>query len=156
MLKDRLTAIGGGLVSGLLYFAFVSGSPGYPIIAFLTPLTLMLAGLGLGMNAATIAAAAGLLLALAFTIGATQRSLGTGVFLAQVAEAALNPGFVPAIIFVLACFIAFSTGTSWGTFAIMIPIVIPLYQQLDLHPGLTLAAALGGGIFGGGRRGRSG
>ncbi len=89
-----------------------------------------------------------IVLALAFTIGATQRSLGTGVFLAQVAEAALNPGFIPAIIFVLACFIAFSTGTSWGTFAIMIPIVIPLYLQLDLHPGLTLAAALGGGIFG--------
>lgn len=66
MLKDRLTAIGGGLVSGLLYFAFVSGSPGYPIIAFLTPLTLMLAGLALGLNAATIAAAAGLLFALAF------------------------------------------------------------------------------------------
>ena len=30
----------------------------------------------------------------------------------------------------------------------MIPIVIPIFQQLDLHPGLTLAAALGGGIFG--------
>ena len=70
------------------------------------------------------------------------------MFLAQAAQAALHPGFVPAIIFVLACFIAFSTGTSWGTFAIMVPIVIPIFQQLDLHPGLTLAAALGGGIFG--------
>ncbi len=89
-----------------------------------------------------------IVLSLAFTIGATQRALGTGVFLAQAAQGALNPGFVPAIIFVLACFIAFSTGTSWGTFAIMIPIVIPIYQQLGLHPGLTLAAALGGGIFG--------
>ncbi|MCZ6916065.1 MAG: sodium:solute symporter [Gemmatimonadetes bacterium] len=89
-----------------------------------------------------------IVLALAFTIGATQRALGTGVFLAQAAQAALHPGLVPAIIFVLACFIAFSTGTSWGTFAIMVPIVIPIFQQLDLHPGLTLAAALGGGIFG--------
>ena len=89
-----------------------------------------------------------IVLALAFTIGDTQRALGTGVFLAQAAQAALHPGFVPAIIFVLACFIAFSTGTSWGTFAIMVPIVIPIFQQLDLHPGLTLAAALGGGIFG--------
>ena len=89
-----------------------------------------------------------IVLALAFTIGATQRALGTGNFLAQAAEAAIHPGFVPAIIFGLACFIAFSTGTSWGTFAIMIPIVIPLFQQLPIHPGLTLAAALGGGIFG--------
>jgi Na+/H+ antiporter NhaC len=51
-------------------------------------------------------------------------------------------------VFVLACFIAFATGTSWGTFAIMIPIVIPMVELLGLHPALTLAAALGGGIFG--------
>ena len=89
-----------------------------------------------------------LVLALAFGIAATQRSLGTGVFLAQAAEATLNPGFVPAIVFVLACLMAFSTGTSWGTFAIMIPIVVPMTAVLDVHPGLMLAAALGGGIFG--------
>ncbi len=89
-----------------------------------------------------------IVLALAFSISGTQRALGTGVWLAQVAEAGLNPGFVPAIIFVLACIMAFSTGTSWGTFAIMIPIVVPMAELLDLHLGLTLAAALGGGIFG--------
>ncbi len=89
-----------------------------------------------------------IVLALAFAIGTTTRQLGTGEFLAQAARAALNPGFIPAIVFLLGCFIAFSTGTSWGTFAIMIPIVIPMTQVLGLHPGLTLAAALGGGIFG--------
>ncbi len=89
-----------------------------------------------------------IVLALAFSISGTQRALGTGVWLAQVAEAGLNPGFVPAIVFVLACIMAFSTGTSWGTFAIMIPIVVPMAELLDLHLGLTLAAALGGGIFG--------
>ncbi len=89
-----------------------------------------------------------IVLALAFSISGTQRALGTGVWLAQVAEAGLNPGFVPAIIFVLGCIMAFSTGTSWGTFAIMIPIVVPMAELLDLHLGLTLAAALGGGIFG--------
>jgi len=89
-----------------------------------------------------------IVLALAFTIGLTTRALGTGQFLAQAAQASVHPGFIPAIIFLLACFIAFSTGTSWGTFAIMIPIVIPMIGILELHPGLTLAAALGGGIFG--------
>ena len=89
-----------------------------------------------------------IVLALAFSIAGTQRALGTGVWLAQVAEAGVNQGFVPAIIFVLACIMAFSTGTSWGTFAIMIPIVVPMAELLDLHLGLTLAAALGGGIFG--------
>jgi Na+/H+ antiporter NhaC len=89
-----------------------------------------------------------IVLALAFTIGATTRPLGTGVYLASVVQGSLNPGVVPAMVFLMACFIAFSTGTSWGTFAIMIPIVIPMVEVLDLHPGLTVAAALGGGIFG--------
>jgi len=89
-----------------------------------------------------------IVLSLAFAIGATTRALGTGVFVAQAAQATVHPGFVPTIVFALACFIAFSTGTSWGTFAIMIPIVMPMVELLDLHPGLALAAALGGGIFG--------
>ena len=89
-----------------------------------------------------------LVLVLAFAISTTVRALGTGEFLAQAAEARLPGGVIPALIFLLACVIAFSTGTSWGTFAIMIPIVIPMVELLDLHPALTLAAALGGGIFG--------
>jgi Na+/H+ antiporter NhaC len=89
-----------------------------------------------------------IVLSLAFTIGATTRALGTGVFVAQAAQATLPTAVVPAIVFLLACFIAFSTGTSWGTFGIMIPIVIPMIELLGLHPGLTVAAALGGGIFG--------
>ena len=89
-----------------------------------------------------------IVLSLAFTIGATTRELGTGVFVAQAAQAALPTAVVPAIIFLLGCFIAFSTGTSWGTFAIMIPIVMPMVGLLDLHPSLAIAAALGGGIFG--------
>lgn len=87
-------------------------------------------------------------LLLAFAIGATTTALGTGEYLAQAAQAAIHPGFVPALVFLLACFMAFSTGTSWGTFAIMIPIVIPMVETLGLHPGLAVAAALGGGIFG--------
>ena len=89
-----------------------------------------------------------IVLALAFAIAGTQQALGTGIWLAQVAQASVNPGFVPAILFVIAGIMAFSTGTSWGTFAIMIPIVVPMAELLDLHLGLTLAAALGGGIFG--------
>jgi Na+/H+ antiporter NhaC len=89
-----------------------------------------------------------IVLSLAFTIGATTRALGTGVFVAQAAQATLPTWLIPALVFLLACFIAFSTGTSWGTFAIMIPIVMPMVELLGLHPALTVAAALGGGIFG--------
>ena len=89
-----------------------------------------------------------IVLSLAFAIAATTRSLGTGEFVANAARQVLSPSIVPAIVFLLACFIAFSTGTSWGTFAIMIPIVIPMVDMIGLHQGLTVAAALGGGIFG--------
>jgi tetracycline resistance efflux pump len=88
------------------------------------------------------------LMILAFAIGDTCDALGTGPFVAQAAKTALNPGIIPAVIFLISCFIAFSTGTSWGTFAIMIPIAVPIIRIVGLHPGLILAAVLGGGVFG--------
>jgi len=88
------------------------------------------------------------LMILAFTIGDTCEALGTGPFVAQAAKSSIIPGLIPAILFVISCFIAFSTGTSWGTFAIMIPIAIPMVNLMGLHPGLVIASVLGGGVFG--------
>jgi Na+/H+ antiporter NhaC len=89
-----------------------------------------------------------LVLLLAYAIGATTRALGTGVFVAHAAQATLPVWLVPAAIFLIACFISFATGTSWGTFAIMLPIVVPMIDIIGLHPGLAVASALSGGIFG--------
>lgn len=88
------------------------------------------------------------LMILAFAIGDACDALGTGPFVAQAAKSTLNPGVIPAVIFFVSCFIAFSTGTSWGTFAIMIPIAVPMINIIGLHPGLIIAAVLGGGVFG--------
>lgn len=57
--------------------------------------------------------------------------------------------FLPAMIFVIAAFLSFSTGTAWGTFGILLPIVVPVVQQID--PTLTivgLSATLAGSVFG--------
>lgn len=89
-----------------------------------------------------------LLMVLAFAIGNLCNTLGTGIYVARVTEAWLSPGLVPFIIFVTSCFIAFSTGTSWGTFAIMIAIAVPVAQSMDTYLPLAIAAALGGGVFG--------
>ncbi len=89
-----------------------------------------------------------LLMVFAFAIGDTAKELGTGVYVAGVAKTVLSPVLVPLVLFLLACFIAFSTGTSWGTFGIMIPIAIPMAQTLGVHEPLAIAAVLGGGIFG--------
>ena len=88
------------------------------------------------------------LMMLAFAIGDTCDALGTGPFVAQAANSTLPHGIIPAVVFLISCFIAFSTGTSWGTFAIMIPIAVPMIDLIGLHPGLLIAAVLGGGVFG--------
>jgi Na+/H+ antiporter NhaC len=85
---------------------------------------------------------------LAFAIGDTCDTLGTGPFVANAIKSTLAPGIIPAVVFLVSCFIAFSTGTSWGTFAIMIPIAVPMIQIIGLHPGLVIAAVLSGGVFG--------
>jgi len=52
------------------------------------------------------------------------------------------------MIFLTSAFIAFSTGTSWGVFAIMIPIAVPTALIMDVNVPLCVAAVLGGGVFG--------
>ena len=89
-----------------------------------------------------------ILMVLAFAIGDICDALGTGPFVAQAAKSTLNPGIIPTVIFLVSCLIAFSTGTSWGTFSIMIPIAVPMINVIGLHPGLIIAAVLGGGVFG--------
>jgi len=89
-----------------------------------------------------------LLMMLAFAIGKVCRDLGTGVYIAEITKAWLSPKLVPVIVYLVASFIAFSTGTSWGTFAIMIPIGLQMAQIMDANIYLTIAAALGGGVFG--------
>jgi tetracycline resistance efflux pump len=89
-----------------------------------------------------------LLMMFAFAIGAVCGELGTGQYVADVAKAWLSPNFVPFIVFLVSCFIAFSTGTSWGTFAIMISIAVPMAKGMEANVYMTIAAALGGGVFG--------
>lgn len=89
-----------------------------------------------------------LLMMLAFAIGKICRDLGTGIYVAELSKSWLSPSFVPVIVFLVAGFIAFSTGTSWGTFAIMVPIGLQMAQVMDANIYLTIGAALGGGVFG--------
>lgn len=89
-----------------------------------------------------------LLMMLAFSISHVCNSLGTGVYVAGITEGWLSPALLPVVVFILSSFIAFSTGTSWGTFAIMISIAVPM---ADLHGSnlfLVVAATMGGGVFG--------
>lgn len=89
-----------------------------------------------------------ILMVFAFALGNLCNDLGTGVYVAGVAKNILSPALVPFIVFIISCIIAFSTGTSWGTFAIMIPLAVPMAQGLDANVYMAIGAALGGGVFG--------
>jgi len=84
----------------------------------------------------------------AFAISSLCKELGTGAYVASYAEDYLVGWAGPVLIFLVSGFIAFSTGTSWGTFAIMVPIAMPVAVALGIDPAIGLAAALGGGVFG--------
>ena len=88
------------------------------------------------------------LLILAFSLGDTVRQLGTGQFVAGLIAHTVHVKVAVAGLFLLACFMAFATGTSWGTFAVMVPIAIPLATTLGESVPLFLSAVLGGGVFG--------
>ena len=85
---------------------------------------------------------------LSLTLGNSLKDLGTGVFVAGVVGEYLPIVFIVPMLFIAGGVMSFTTGTSWGTFAILIPIGVPLIQSLGLPPSLVIAAILGGGIFG--------
>lgn len=90
------------------------------------------------------------ILIFAWAIVALIGELGTGTYLAGLVEASnLNIMFLPFIVFIMAGFIAFSTGTSWGSFGILLPIAGEIAATTDITLLLPmLAAVLAGAVFG--------
>jgi len=94
-----------------------------------------------------------LILAFAFAINSVSREMGTARYIINVTEGWFNPGILPFLVFMLSAFISFATGTSWGTYAIVIPIAVPLAFEFSQGQVTTLvlgtiAATAGGGVFG--------
>ncbi|MEJ2338466.1 MAG: Na+/H+ antiporter NhaC family protein [Gemmatimonadales bacterium] len=89
-----------------------------------------------------------LVLLLAIALGAATVELGTGEFIAGLVAGRIPlPALLP-IIFLAGAGTSFATGSSWGTFAIMIPVAVPLAVSLGLPIAPFVAAVLSGGIFG--------
>jgi len=91
------------------------------------------------------------ILILAWTFGSVLRDGGlqTGTFVANLVGTTIPAWLLPGIIFIASGFIAFATGTSWGTFAIMLPIAIPICANVDPEMiGVMMAAVLAGAVFG--------
>ena len=89
-----------------------------------------------------------LILLLALALGDVVDMLGTGIYVAQVTAGTMPNYIYLPLIFLVSGGIAFSTGTSWGTFAIMLPIAVPAAATLGLPLAPFVAATLSGGVFG--------
>lgn len=93
------------------------------------------------------------ILAFAYALNDLSAALNTADYIVAATESWLTPSLLPMLAFLITGFIAFSTGTSWGTYAIMIPIAVPLAfnfsgDELNTMVYATLAAVAGGGVFG--------
>jgi len=94
-----------------------------------------------------------IILAFAYALNDLSATLNTADYIISVTESWLTPKVLPVLAFLITGFVAFSTGTSWGTYAIMIPIAVPLAfsfsaNELDTVVYATIAAVSGGGVFG--------
>jgi Na+/H+ antiporter NhaC len=94
-----------------------------------------------------------IILALAYSLNDLSAMLNTAGYIVSITESWLTPKVLPMLAFLITAIVAFSTGTSWGTYAIMIPIAVPLAfnfsgGELDTIVYATIAAVAGGGVFG--------
>lgn len=94
-----------------------------------------------------------LILAMAYCINSISKQLGTADFIIKATESWMTPAILIVLTFILCAIISFFTGTSWGTYAIMTPICVPLAFAAtggELSPIVyaTIAAVMGGGCFG--------
>jgi Na+/H+ antiporter NhaC len=90
----------------------------------------------------------GILLALALTLGSLCKEMGTGHYIAGLASGNVPTFMMPLIFFFVSCLISFATGTSYGTFSIMVPLAVPVAQAMNIPLPLMFAACVSGGVFG--------
>lgn len=91
-----------------------------------------------------------LILSFAWTLGGITSILGADVYVANLLNnsASALQLFLPVIIFIIAAFLAFSTGTSWGTFSILLPIVVKILDPSSELLVITVSATLAGAVCG--------
>lgn len=108
----------------------------------------VMSGFNEGCQSVTVAA---VLLGLAVTLGMVTKKLGLAPFLISLTDGLLSPSILPGILTLLCLMIAFATGSSFGTFAVVLPVAMPLAYSLVpelIYVQICLGAVLGGSVAG--------
>ncbi len=114
---------------------------GRPVLSLARSTALVLRGMS-GLVGVTV------LVVLAFALGQVSRALEMGPYLVGLIDPSWPVWWLPAVVFLVGCFVSFTLGSSWTTFAILIPVALPLAEGLGLPLPLMLGAVLSGGVFG--------
>jgi len=89
-----------------------------------------------------------IILIFAWSLGSVIKDLGTAATISALVGDSISPAALPAIVFILGAVVSLSTGSSWGTFAILLALAIPVANTIGAPLYLTVAAVLSGGLFG--------
>ena len=89
-----------------------------------------------------------IVLVLAWSLSSVTSDIRTADYLASLIGDTVSPALFPVLVFVMGALISLSTGSSYGTFAILMAIAVPVGFQLEASMYLTIAAVLSGGLFG--------
>ncbi len=84
----------------------------------------------------------------AWSLGSLCGKLGTAKYIVDVTKGFLHPAVVPVVLFFVACAMSLATGSSWGPYAILLPIGIPMSLHLGSPMLVTIASIISGGLFG--------
>jgi Na+/H+ antiporter NhaC len=112
------------------------------------PLLTAIEGFIDGCKGVTVGA---LILGLAVTLGDVSKMLGTANYIVDIAASFIHPVVLPGLLTFICMVVAFSIGTSWGTYAVVFPIAMPLAYALNPDPQymmLVFGAVMGGAVFG--------
>ncbi|MEQ9103268.1 MAG: Na+/H+ antiporter NhaC family protein [Rhodothermales bacterium] len=137
-----LWAVCASVAVGMIMYALPgSGTDGKALMTPVDSMALVLKGSG-GMVGMV------LLVALAFALGQVSRALEMGPYVVGLLGDDWPTFWLPGMVFLVGCFVAFTLGSSWTGFAILIPIALPLAEGLGISLPLMLGAVLAGGVFG--------
>lgn len=89
-----------------------------------------------------------IILVLAWSLSSVTSTMEIGPYLTELVRGNLSPALIPAIMFLLGVGISFATGSSWGVWALGLPIVMPMAVELSLSIPLAIGAVVSGGLFG--------
>ncbi|WZL73364.1 Na+/H+ antiporter NhaC family protein [Clostridiaceae bacterium 35-E11] len=89
-----------------------------------------------------------IILVLAWALGSVGKGLGTANYIVEMSQGNIPAWAIPCLTFIVGAVMSFATGSSWGTFAIMLPLVIPMAHLLGAPMYVSIGAVLSGGLFG--------